>query len=250
MTTAGGRDYTSVIVKVRGAELLASSLFVIAIPLFLVTSNVRWAVNDLRLYRYGFEKYGVAEVMGIEEGELMRAARQIKDYFNTAQEPLVVRVWVEGEERRLFNEREVQHMRDVKRLVWGVYGVQGGTGLYLLVYAALGLLLHHGPFLRLLAWVVLWGCAITLAFVALVGLASLISFDALFLLFHRVSFANTLWMLDPTRDHLIMMFPEGFWFDATLFVALTTAVEALLLGAAAGVFLLSGRRSVRRGRAD
>jgi hypothetical protein len=47
-----------------------------------------------------------------------------------------------------------------------------------------------------------------------------------------------------------MMFPEGFWFDATLFVALTTAVEALLLGAAAGVFLLSGRRSVRRGRAD
>jgi LPXTG-motif cell wall-anchored protein len=37
-------------------------------------------------------------------------------------------------------------------------------------------------------------------------------------------------MLDPTRDYLIMLFPQGFWFDVALFCAIATAVGAIILG--------------------
>jgi len=34
-------------------------------------------------------------------------------------------------------------------------------------------------------------------------------------------------MLDPTKDRLIMMFPEGFWYDSAIRLALATGGQAL-----------------------
>ncbi len=73
------------------------------------------------------------------------------------------------------------------------------------------------------------------------GLGTLLGFDQLFLQFHLLSFANDFWQLDPTRDYLIMLFPQGFWYDATLFCALGTAAGAVVLGGVAGGYLLFTR---------
>jgi integral membrane protein (TIGR01906 family) len=62
------------------------------------------------------------------------------------------------------------------------------------------------------------------------GLVIAFDFDQFFLQFHLLSFANDFWMLDPTRDYLIMLFPQGFWYDAALFCAIATAVGAIILG--------------------
>ena len=62
-----------------------------------------------------------------------------------------------------------------------------------------------------------------------VGLVSLASFQQLFLLFHQLSFANDLWILNPHTDYLLILFPGGFWFDATMRVALTSILGAVLL---------------------
>ncbi|GAH31386.1 unnamed protein product, partial [marine sediment metagenome] len=41
-------------------------------------------------------------------------------------------------------------------------------------------------------------------------------------------------MLDPTRDYLIMLFPEGFWYDAAMLFAKITIGVAVTLGGVAG----------------
>ena len=74
-----------------------------------------------------------------------------------------------------------------------------------------------------------WGGGVTLGLVALVGLGSLVGFDRLFLAFHLISFSNDLWQLDPRRDYLIAMFPQGFFFDATMLIALAVILEAVAL---------------------
>ena len=216
-----------------GGKFLVA-LFVLAIPLFLITNSVTWAVNDLRLYRHGFDKYDVSVVTGIEKDGLEAAAREIRGYFNSTREPLDLRAEVFGEGRELFSQREVLHMRDVKRLIWGVYGVDIASAMYILGFAAVGLFLYRRLFVPTLTRYLLWGSGVTLAVVVLVGLVSLVGFDSLFLFFHRVSFSNDFWMLDPNRDFLVMMFPQGFWFDATIFVALVTVAQAGVLGGIAG----------------
>ena len=226
--------------------MIPAAMFVMAIPLLLITVSVTWAVNDMRLYRYGFEKFDISKATGIEKDGLEAAAREIRGYFNSGHEPLEIRTEVFGEERELFNQREVLHMRDVKRLIWGVYGVGAVAAVYVLGFAGLGFFIRRRRYTYGFCRRVLWGSGLTLAAVALVGLIALAGFDSLFAFFHRVSFSNDFWMLDPNRDYLVMMFPQGFWFDATLFVAIATVAQAVALGGLAGGSLAFRRRQARR----
>ena len=229
----------------RIARKFRTALFVMAIPIFLITSSVTWAVNDLRLWRYGFDTYGVSEATGIDNDGLMAASRQIRGYFNSTREPLHVTARVYGEETELFNDREVVHMKDVKHLIWGVYGIGAASATYLLGFLVVGTFALRRQFIPGLSRGLMWGSGLTLALVALVGIMSLVGFESLFQFFHQVSFSNDLWMLDPNKDFLLMIFPQGFWFRSTLFVALATIGEALALGGIAWSLVAFHRRHER-----
>ena len=230
----------------RVLGIVAAALFVAAVPLFLVATNVRWVINAPFLYSYGFDKYDIVERTDIERDELLSAARQIRDYFNNGEELITIRV-VQGGVRvqNLYNEREVLHMKDVKGLVRGVYRVQLIAGAYLLGFAVVGLAIGRRSFFPWLARYVGLGGAATLGLVVLTGLGALVGFERLFLQFHYISFSNDLWILDPSKDFLIMMFPEGFFFDATLWIVGSTVVEALVL-VAVPVALLRWRPRIAR----
>ena len=214
-------------------RIAAVGLFVAAIPLFLITTNVRWVINAPVLYSYGFDKYKIPNRTGIEREELLSAGRQIRDYFNNNEKFLAVSVIV-GNVRvaSLYNTREILHMRDVKGLVKGVYRIQEATGVYLLAFTAIGLVVWRRRFVPGLAKYAAMGGGLTLTLVVLVGLGSLVGFDRLFLVFHQVSFTNDLWQLDPRTDMLLRMFPQGFFFDATMWIVGSTVVEALVLAGA------------------
>lgn len=220
----------------------AAVLFVAAVPLFLIAASVSWAVNDPGLYRRGFEKYNIAVYSGVTEEDLNRVGADLRRYFNSSEEPLRVVVPVYGQEQELYNRREVHHMRDVKGLVRGTYIVALASALYLAGAAVVGWRLCRRGFARILARLLLRGGVLTLAIVAAVGLFALVGFDSLFLLFHQVSFANDLWQLDPRTDYLLIMFPQGFWFDATMRVAMTTIAGAVILAGAGGGYTLYARR--------
>ena len=224
----------------RLLKLTAIGLFVVFVPVFLVLANVRWVISTPVIYGYGFDKYNVGAWTGIERSELVRAAGQIRDYFSNDAQDLDVRVVQRGVLQSIYGEREVLHMRDVKALVRGVYRVQELAGAYLAVFVALGLAIGRRRFLRPLASYVGIGGIVTLGLVLAAGLASLVGFDRLFLAFHLVSFSNDFWQLDPSRHDLIAMFPQGFFFDATMWIAGSTLAEAAVL--ASPVLLLAWRK--------
>ncbi len=212
-------------------------LFVIAVPVLFICSSVTYAFNEMRLYSYGFDKYSISHRTGISDEGLMESARTIRYYFNSPGSPLDLHAEVYGEERELFTQRELLHMADVKRLVWGVYGLGAGAMAFLLACATIPLWRRghsDGPRLVQLA---LWGSGMTVVLVLGVGLFSLVGFDSLFLFFHQVSFANDFWQLDPNRHFLVMMFPQGFWLDATLFVGILALAQSFLLGTVCTVVL-------------
>lgn len=216
---------------------LPAALFAIAVPVFLVTGCLTWAFNNIGLYEAGFEKYRIARVSGITSGDLRQVALDLRAYFNSGDEPLAVRTRIFGQERDLFNEKEVHHMRDVKRLLWGVYGAFAVSAACLLGLIAAGFYRARRGFTPTLARRVLWGGGLTVALLVLFGLVASVGFDALFLLFHRVSFANDFWQLDPRTDYLVLLFPQGFWFDATMWVAIRALAGGVILTAAGGGYL-------------
>jgi len=205
---------------VRIILLLASVLFVVGVPVLLVSSNLRAAVNEVRLYEYGFNKYDVDMAVGLSQEELRDVAVQFIEYYNNDEEYLDI---------DLFNDREIEHMKDVKGLIRLDYRVQIGCAAYMGAFILAGFALARHRFWRLLAGRLVWGGFFTIAVLIVLGIWAAVDFESMFLVFHLASFSNDLWIMGP-GDTLLPMFPEGFFNEATLFVAGATLVEALLLG--------------------
>ncbi len=214
----------------RPFKILIAVLFIALVPVFLTAVNARWVINFPPLYSYGFDEYEIPRRTGIERAELISVGERIRGYFNNDDELLEVSVVVRGVwVNNLYNEREVLHMRDVKALVQGVYRVSELTGLYLFVVVVAGFAIWGRRFTQSLGILLIWGGAVTLVLVTIVGLGSIFGFERLFLAFHLISFSNDLWQLDPRRDYLIAMFPQGFFFDATMLIAASIVLQAVAL---------------------
>ena len=198
-------------------------LFLTCIPLLLITSNLRFAVNDARLYEYGFNKYHISEDTGLDKGNLTEIAHKLTAYFNSDEEFVDISV---------YNQRDIDHLKDVKGLIQLVYRLQFVALAYIAVYLGFNFLLLGGAFWRQLARRIIWGSGTTIAILAVLGLIALVDFDQLFLMFHLVSFRNDLWQLYP-GDKLLGMFPEGFFNDAALFIGGAIILEAIIIGVAA-----------------
>ena len=202
-------------------------LFVLAMVVFLVASNVRLAFNALPLHEYLFRRHDVPAATGLTMEQLSQAGKQIRDYFNSASPLLDVRIAMDSTTRALFEEREVLHMRDVKDLLLKVYRVQEGAFIFLFLFFTLGFFILGADFGRRVHWLIVTSGLMTLALMATAAAVALLAFGQSFLLFHMVSFSNDLWQLDPYTSYLVRMFPQGFWRDATIFIGVATVTEAL-----------------------
>ncbi len=209
---------------------------VCCVPVLLFTSTICWEVNELRLYEHGFDKYEISQATGIDRLQLKSVAQHLIDYFNIKVDTAQIVVGKRGGESNLFNERELVHLKDVRSLIQLDYWVQRGA-LLLLIICVLVLFFGFRVGWRIVIKGLLWGSLVTVGLMAGLALWALFGFERFFLLFHVVSFPNEYWMLDPAKDYLIRLFPEGFFYDAATFGFGAIILEALLLGGIAFVIL-------------
>jgi integral membrane protein (TIGR01906 family) len=203
-------------------------LFVLSLPVLFGTISLRWLVSDVGWYRSGFEKYGVSARTNMDPAELNRAAAEISRYLLLERDDVEIPVRVGNASVPLFNEREIRHMDDVRNLLHAFYSLQLGAASYAIIYLVVGWFRLKGRAWAALGSKLRWGGGLTLGLFGGFSLLSLFSFDELFLQFHLVSFDNDLWILDPSKDRLIMMFPQGFWYDSAIRLALGTIAQALV----------------------
>lgn len=125
----------------------------------------------------------------------------------------------------IFNERELDHMVDVKRVVrmasfawYAVLVISAG-----IVIAALALGASEGlrKALNRGGWLTIGLMAGVLIFLA-------VNFNSLFEQFHRLFFESGTWLF-YANDTLIRLFPMEFWRDAFLLVLSFTLVVAIII---------------------
>jgi len=213
-------------------RILAAVLFVACIPVVLVTSNGRGAINTPRLHEYSYDKYNVADATRMNKAELMHIADELIIYFNSPGELSV------ADE---FNGREVVHLADVKNLIGLISWIQEACLLYVIGYIFIGYYLLKRKWWPMLAKRLIWSSALTLGVFAALGIALAVNFDGLFTWFHEASFSNTLWLMLPS-DLLTKLYPQAFFFDVSLFVVIATAIECVLIGGISAAYLIYKKR--------
>ncbi|GMV85891.1 MAG: hypothetical protein AMXMBFR80_17460 [Dehalococcoidia bacterium] len=220
---------------------LAAALFVVSLPVFLVTANVRFLASDIAYYRHGFREFDSSGRTGLPLSDLDRAGEEIIEYFEDDAGTLRILVSIDGQEASLFNARETDHMRDVKTLIRAVYRLNEISLAIVLTYTACAVLWAGERSVAGLARLSLAGVGFGLSLVGVVGAFALTGFDQAWTTFHKIAFRNDLWRLDPDTDRLIQMFPEGFWQEATFVVGGLTLAEATLVVVVSLAYLVFSR---------
>jgi len=221
---------------VRG---LVSVAFVLLLPLLIIGTSLRGLVTDRDFMLRGFQDNRVATTTGLDQAQLRRVADAFVAYFQAAPGQIQLQVTAFGQSRPLFTEREVAHMEDVQWLIQLFLRMQlvGAAVVVIRLATAVAFDRSAVPLGRDM----LWSTGVMVGLVVLVGFLLLLDFDALWTRFHQIAFRNDLWQLDPTRDYLIMLFPEPFWLAATVRMATSVGLQALLVLVLGLAFVLSPR---------
>lgn len=211
-------------------SLIVGFALVIGIALL----SVEVACFDKNFYKNEYEKLSTAEKIGMSQDDLDEATDVLLDYLKDRRDDLSVEATIQGEVRQVFNQREIDHMVDVKNLYLGALNVC----IVCLCAGVIGLVLVAFVFKRPLAAVrgYLWGNVLFLFVFMCLAFWAATDFYTFWTNFHLLFFTNDLWILDPSTDILIMMVPEQFFFDLVMRIVIY-AVAALGVLAAAALVL-------------
>ncbi|MGE5578547.1 MAG: TIGR01906 family membrane protein [Bacillota bacterium] len=201
-------------------SLMVASLIVLGIllPIHLVGFN-------LGFYRSQWERLGVTADTGMTMEDLGRSASTLLQYFTGKAETPQLTVTVNGQERPLYNPKEMTHLADVKTLF--NYGFMLEQVLAAEVLG-LGLFLRKARESRALSRSLSLAGGILLGALLTLIVAARTNFTGFWTNFHLLTFTNDLWLLDPATDWLVRIYPEGFFLAAVERVGIIASGISLL----------------------
>lgn len=189
--------------------ILFSFLFIIN----LFMTSIETVSFSTAFYEREYEKLDRPEAIGISMEELMESTIGLLDYIKGNRDDLNIWAEIQGDRRSVFNEREIQHMVDVKDLFHKGYLFRIVTLPLVFLFLVILFFLLKKQALQYISRAYLWSMAVFAFITGLMGAYIYVDFDAFWTKFHEVLFTNDLWLLDPETDILIQMVPLEFFYD-------------------------------------
>ncbi|MGE4214510.1 MAG: TIGR01906 family membrane protein [Anaerotignaceae bacterium] len=194
------------------------SLSIILILLLTSVQNV--ALRDYEFYRSQYIENNVYANIAISEDDLMDVTEQLINYMNGKRDDISVITTIDGEEKEFFNQREKDHMVDVRNLI------TGGKKLRIMLIGIVVILLALMKWLKApIVKAVSKSSVVTIAAVivgsGILGYIISRNFSQAFTIFHEILFTNELWILDYSTDRLLNMVPEVFFINIAIKIGVT-----------------------------
>lgn len=216
-------------------HIFLSIVIGIALSLVILISSINYYTFNDQYYKVKFDENQITKATGMEESELNRVIERITGYLSGRYDELNLMVDIKGEQVLMFNDKEIAHMIDVRKIF---------DDLSILRYLLLAIIVlgtvtmyrkkrGNSYLYRIMA---ANGGFTVLVFLSLL-LMVMTDFTKYFIKFHQMFFSNDLWILDPATDRLIQMLPESFFSDITVSIVSAYGVISIVIGII-GVYLL------------
>lgn len=188
--------------------------FYFLIPIILILGNlIVFSTNESFMHQE-FQKYNVYS----DISNANNIMHEIMIYFN-GKENLDVKE---------FNEREISHMADVKRLYvfTKVLLYLSIITFFILFYFAI----RNEPtkILEKISNIIISTSKKGLLFFIIFSLSIALFFKYLFTLFHMLFFKSGTWAFNPATEIIVRVFPEGIFFDIVLYSFILVIIQLLL----------------------
>lgn len=195
-------------------KTFAFVLLVLILPLFIFSLNLYAQVFNDKFYFKEFEKNNVYSQ--IEKDDVAENCNLLIGFFKGKN----------NLDSTFFNEKERKHLLDVNSLI-----IKLRYFIYALAAILLSILVYFiaGKDYDGIKTALLFGSILAIAVMAFFIVFMLFDFTTLFVKFHLISFSNDLWQLNPASDKLIVMFPEGFFFDSAINLIISSFITIIAI---------------------
>lgn len=211
------------------------------IIILLLTSVKAVALKDLEFYKDQYNRNNVYANIEISEDDLMDVTEQLINYMDGKRDNLTAITTIDGEEKEIFNQREKDHMVDVRNLITSGKKLR----IMLIVFVAFLLALLKklkAPIVEVVSKSAMVTVAIVTAGGGILGYIISKNFTEAFTIFHEILFTNTLWILDYSTDRLLNMVPEIFFINIAVKIGIIFLFMVLIFFAISLMFVIKNRR--------
>jgi integral membrane protein (TIGR01906 family) len=203
---------------------------VAALPVFLVLTGVRIVTSDLFL-KVEYNRPGFpADPYGFSKADRLHYAPYAVNYLLNDAGISYLGDLTFDNGLPLYNPRELQHMEDVKTVMRAALKIHLALSLALAVTVALL------AWKRETRWALRWGLfaggIFTIFLIVVLVVLIFANWTFFFDGFHEIFFKGNSWLFSNS-DTLIRLFPQQFWFDASMTIGFFTVLGAMvaILGA-------------------
>jgi integral membrane protein (TIGR01906 family) len=212
---------------------ILASLVAVLVPIALIGLGLRLLLSPLFLQIEYNMPYFPQDEFGFTRADRLKWAPYALDYLTNKEDISYLGDLKFEDGSPLYNERELSHMDDVKRVTQGALRVWYGS---LAILVALGLWAWFGGWwqaylLGLMrgGWLMV-GLAVAVGLIVVIGIAVNPNvFWNFFAGFHSLFFEGDSWLF-LYSDTLIRLFPIRFWQDAFLLAAVIALGGGIALG--------------------
>ncbi len=210
--------------EVRKWHRFLQLVIILMVPFVLVLGSVRLAMTETFLrWEYNrsdfpADKYGFSQDDRLEYGPYgIRYIVEAKDISYLGD--------LEIDGQSAFKQGELQHMEDVQVVTLAAFQIMMITGSF---FVMAGVLLLRRPGSRHLFFYGLrHGAIFTMVALIVIVAAVFLNWDFFFDNFHGLFFEDGTWQF-YSSDTLIRLYPQRFWFDASLFIGGVAFLGAVL----------------------
>lgn len=176
--------------------------------IFLVLASVSTSVFEVDFYSDVQAKNNVAQKMNLSEKELEEATLVSLLYTKGYTSDLSYNIERNGKVRDLYSSQDKEHMIDVANLYSSAYKTMIFSAVGILVCTLILIFKRKQVTVFTLTETINKTSLYTLIFTAFIGVFAYINFNVFWTMFHKVFFSNDLWLMDPSVDALVNLFPE------------------------------------------
>lgn len=198
--------------------------------LSLLLGSIYYVTVDTSFYEKQYEKNGTADHIGISQKDLMSATNVVVDYLKGDIENMEIKAEVKGVTREIFDQREKDHMVDVKVL----FEILEKTFITLVILGiiliGINIAIYKKQGIRNVAKAFIPTALCFAIVVVVLGAIFIWNFNWFWTNFHLLIFTNDLWLLDPKISIMINMFPLNFFYACCFKILSIFVGDILLLG--------------------
>ena len=218
---------------------VCSVLFGLCVIWILLVASIRlWALNS-NFYIRPYDQMNLAQQLNVSNQDLNRSIETLLDYLDNRTDSISVTITQNDVKKEAFNQREINHMIDVKALY---QRVNRAMWISVVLVGIIFIYMGREKQGRLtLARSIVEASFAFVIFVAFIGVWIAIDFTDFWIRFHHVFFDNDLWLLTPGVDFMIDILPETI-FNRLVISITSSVVVALVLLNAICIYILRKNR--------